>query len=433
MPQMGHIKQKAGKRADMQMETEHKNSQKPQKADIIIAGGAYVGLCLAVAVKEACPQLEIIVLDAGEENAWQRDVRASAIAAAAVRMLERLCLWQPVLPEAAPIREMIITDSRLGDPVRPVFLTFSGDVKPDEPFAYMVENRHLNAALHERAAQLGVKYLPAVRAEDFSMQAGFVRVSLHNGAALEGRLLVAADGVRSIMREKAGIKTYRHAYGQVGIVCTVAHEKPHNGRAEEHFLPAGPFAILPLKGNRSSLVWNEREEEAKRLLAADDFVFEAELERRFGRHLGALKLEGGRRGFPFGLLLAREFIRDRFALAGDAAHGIHPISGQGLNLGFRDVAALAEVIVEAERLGLDIGSTAVLERYQIWRRFETFRMGAATDILNRMFSNDFPPLRAARDFGLGLVDRMPFVKQYFIKEASGLTKGSPRLLQGQAL
>jgi len=415
-------------------------TQQAYQADIIIAGGAYVGLCLAVAVKQACPQLKIAVLDAGAEGAWQSDVRASAIAAAAVRMLERLSCWQPVLPEAQPIREMIITDSRLNDPVRPVFLTFAGDVEPGEPFAYMVENRHLNAALHKRAAELGIDYFAGARAEDYEVLSGLesaaragVRVRLADGRIFAGRLLVAADGARSQMRARAGIKVFRHAYDQVGIVCTVAHERPHNGRAEEHFLPAGPFAILPLKGNRSSLVWNEPPESARRLLEADNMLFEAELERRFGHYLGAIKLEGGRRGFPFALQLAYSFIAERLALAGDAAHGIHPISGQGMNLGFRDAAALAEVVVEAERLGLDIGSAAVLEKYQLWRRFETFRMGATTDILNRMFSNDLAPLRGLRDFGLGLVDRMPFVKKYLIKEASGLTKNSPRLLLGQSL
>jgi len=405
------------------------------KADIVIAGGAYVGLCIAVAVKQACPQIDIAVLDAGAEGVWKRDVRASAIAAAAVRMLDRLGCWQSVLPESEAIREMIVTDSRTGDPVRPVFLTFSGDVEPGEPFAYMVENRHLNAALHKKAAELGIDYIAGVKARDFRLEregAG-VRIELEDGVIWHSRLLIAADGVRSHMRERAGIKVYHHLYGQIGIVCTVEHERPHHGRAEEHFLPSGPFAILPLKGNRSSLVWNEHDEAAKRLLAADDMIFEAELERRFGHHLGALKLAGGRRGFPFGLLLAREFVRPRFALAGDAAHGIHPISGQGMNLGFRDAAALAQVVAEAERRGEDIGSLSVLERYQIWRRFETFRMGATTDILNRMFSNDIAPLRFVRDFGLGLVDRMPFLKNYFIKEASGLIKGSPRLLLGQEL
>lgn len=407
--------------------------QATEKADVVIAGGAYVGLSLAVAVKTAAPQLEVIVVDAGKPGSWKTDPRASAIAAAAVRMLDRLDCWRPVLPEAEPIREMIVTDSRTADPVRPVFLTFAGDVNPGEPFAYMVENRHLNASLHRRAHELGVPVIEGVRVETFSIQGHAVNVHLDNGAVYRDSLLVGADGVRSGMRDMAGIRTYHQAYGQMGIVCAVAHERPHHGRAEEHFLPAGPFAILPLKGNRSSLIWNEPDENAERLLAADDMVFEAELEIRFGHHLGALRVEGERHAFSFGLTLAREFVRPRFALAGDAAHGIHPISGQGLNLGFRDVAALAEVIVEAARLGLDIGSMAVLERYQLWRRFETVRMGMTTDVLNRMFSNDFTPLRAVRDIGLGLVDRMPGLKNYFIRQAAGLIKGSPRLLLGEPI
>ena len=202
----------------------------------------------------------------------------------------------------------------------------------------------------------------------------------------------------------------------------------------EHFLPAGPFAILPLKGNRSSLVWTERTVDADRLVAADDLVFEAELERRFGHKLGAITASADRRAFPLGLTLARAFVAPRLALAGDAAHGIHPISGQGLNLGFKDVAALAETVVEADRLGLDIGDLNMLERYQTWRRFDTFRMGVTTDVLNRLFSNDFGPLRLARDFGLGVVDRIPGLKRYFIAEAAGTgQQGGPRLLAGQAI
>lgn len=404
-----------------------------EAVDLVIAGGAHVGLSLAVAIKASAPQLKVVVVDAGAPGAWKKELRASAIAAAAIRMLDQLDCWQDVLPEAQPINEMIITDSRTSDPVRPVFLTFEGEVKPGEPFAYMIENRHLNAALHKRADELGVKVIEGVKVDRFEMSGTSVEVFLDNGEAYSAKLLVGADGVRSKMRDMAGIKTLYWPYGQMGIVCTVAHERPHNGCAIEHFLPAGPFAILPLKGNRSSLVWNERDVDAKRLLEADDMVFEAELETRFGHHLGALTLEGPRRAFPFGLTLAREFVTPRFALAGDAAHGIHPISGQGLNLGFRDVAALAEVIVETVRLGLDIGAMSALERYQRWRRFETVRMGITTDILNRMFSNDSTPLRALRDFGLGVVDRLPFMKNYFISEAAGLAKGSPRLLLGEAL
>jgi len=232
----------------------------------------------------------------------------------------------------------------------------------------------------------------------------------------------------------AGIKTVTWDYGQSGIVTTVEHERPHEGAAEEHFLPSGPFAILPLKGNRSSLVWTERTAEADRLVAADDLVFEEELERRFGHKLGWIRATGDRRAFPLGLTLAREFVAPRIALAGDAAHGIHPISGQGLNLGFKDVAALAETIVEADRLGLDIGDLNVLERYQTWRRFDTFRMGVTTDVLNRMFSNDFTPLRVLRDVGLGLVDRLPGLKSYFIREAAGMGQGqAPKLLAGEAI
>jgi 2-octaprenyl-6-methoxyphenol hydroxylase len=225
-------------------------------------------------------------------------------------------------------------------------------------------------------------------------------------------------------------------YGQSGIVCTVAHERPHGGRAEEHFLPAGPFAILPLTGNRSSIVWTERTAQAEKLVAGDPLVFEVELEQRFGLKLGALSVEDKPRAWPLGLTLARSFVAPRLALAGDAAHGIHPIAGQGLNLGFKDAAALAETIVEADRLGQDIGALDVLERYQIWRRFDTMQMGVTTDVLNRLFSNDFAPLRAARDIGLGVVDRMPRLKSFFIRQASGLSALAgpmPRLLKGEPI
>lgn len=401
--------------------------------DLIIAGGAYVGLSLAVAIKQAIPSLKIAVIDAAPKDSWKTDPRASAIAAAAIRMLGKLDCWDEVEPLSQPINDMIVTDSRNSDPVRPVFLTFEGDVAPGEPFAYMVENKYLNGALHRRAKQLDIPLLEAMGVNNFTNNGNEVVIDLSDGKTLRSRLLVAADGARSKLRNIADIKTVYWPYGQMGIVCTVEHERPHNGRAEEHFLPAGPFAILPLKGNRSSLVWNERDKDAKRLMAADDIVFEKELEARFGHHLGALKLVGERRAYPFGLTLARSFVKPRFALAGDAAHGIHPISGQGLNLGFRDVAALAEIIVETARLGLDIGSIVALKRYESWRRFETVRMGITTDVLNRLFSNDISPIRLLRDVGLGVVERMPRLKKYFIQEAAGITNGSPKLLLGEAL
>jgi 2-octaprenyl-6-methoxyphenol hydroxylase len=404
--------------------------------DIVVGGGGYVGLAAAVAIKDAAPHLGIVVIDAAPDGAWKRDERASAIAAAASAMLERLGLWQSMVDDAEPIRDMIVTDSRTGDPARPVFLTFDGEIAPDRPFAHMVPNRALVGALRERAEALGIDVRQGVRIVAAGEEDAAPRrlIELDTGERLRARLVIAADGVNSGLRAIAGIRTVKWEYGQSGIVTTVEHERPHNGRAEEHFLPAGPFAILPLKGNRSSLVWTERTEDADRLVREDDFIFETELERRFGHKLGALKLAGGRRAFPLGLTLARDFVAPRLALAGDAAHGIHPIAGQGLNLGFKDVAALAETVVEADRLGLDIGSLDTLERYQAWRRFDTFQMGVTTDVLNRLFSNDVTPVRALRDLGLGLVDRMPGLKSFFIRQAAGVSGGeAPRLLRGEAI
>jgi 2-octaprenyl-6-methoxyphenol hydroxylase len=245
--------------------------------------------------------------------------------------------------------------------------------------------------------------------------------------------LVAADGARSRVREQAGIKTIGWNYGQAAIVTTVAHERDHHGRAEEHFLPAGPFAILPLKGRRSSIVWTEETREAERIVALPEAEFHAELERRFGLHLGELRVVERPRTFPLGLYVARSFIAERIGLIGDAAHVIHPIAGQGLNLGLRDVAALAEAIADAARLGLDVGGADVLDRYQRWRRFDTIAMGIATDGLNRLFSNESDALRFVRDIGLGLVERAPALKNFFIREAAGLTGEVPRLLRGEAL
>lgn len=399
--------------------------------DCVIAGGGYVGLSLALALKKARPGLSVIVADAAPEGAWERDPRASAIAAAAIGMLRALGVWDEIAPKSEPIRSMVITDSKTADPVRPVFLTFEGTVKEGEPFAYMVPNPAMIGPLIAAARSAGVEIRPGLSATGFQSDDGGINVHFSDGSDVRARLLVAADGAKSKLRDEAGIKTVSWDYGQSGIVTTVEHERPHNGVAEEHFLPAGPFATLPLAGNRSSLVWTERTADADRLVRADDFVFEEELIRRFGHKLGDLRVVGPRHAFPLGLTLVRSFIAPRLALAGDAAHRIHPISGQGLNLGFKDVAALAETIVDADRLGLDIGLTSVLERYQAWRRFDTFRMGVTTDVLNRLFSNDVAPIRMMRDFGLGLVDRLPGLKQLFIGQAAGTGQaGNPKLLDG---
>ncbi|KQW27894.1 2-octaprenyl-6-methoxyphenyl hydroxylase [Rhizobium sp. Root274] len=402
--------------------------------DVVVVGGGYVGLSVAVSIKQAAPHLGVEVIEAAPEGAWKKDPRASAIISAATKMLDVFGLWDRIEPDAQPINRMIVTDSKTSDPVRPVFLTFDGAVEDGRPFAHMIPNVSMVAALRDACAERGINIRHGLRATDFRDTGPSAELTLSDGSKLDARLVVACDGVRSKLRDLAGIKTVTWQYGQSGIVTTVEHERPHDGVAEEHFLPAGPFAILPLTGNRSSLVWTERTEDADRLVASDDLVFEAELERRFGHKLGTIKATADRRAFPLGLTLARAFIAPRLALAGDAAHGIHPISGQGLNLGFKDVAALAETVVEADRLGLDIGSVNVLERYQIWRRFDTFRMGVTTDVLNRLFSNDVTPIRVLRDFGLGIVEGIPALKNYFIREAAGSTAHNrPRLLGGQQI
>lgn len=401
--------------------------------DVLVGGGGYVGLSLGVALKQADPAIRVAVVDMRPRSALENDPRASAVAAAASRMLAQLGVWDEIAPHAQPMTEMIVTDSRLRDAVRPVFLTFDGEVEPGEAFAHMVPNRRMVAALADRAVELGVELIAPDTVQGFSGGASDVEIRLGSGGVRRARLLVAADGVRSKLRELAGIGIVRWDYDQSGIVTTVRHERPHNGRAEEHFLPSGPFAILPLKGNRSSLVWSEKRLEAERLVKGDEFTFELELERRFGHHLGKVELDGPRHAFPLGLTLARGFVKPRLALAGDAAHGIHPIAGQGLNLGFKDVAALAEVLVEARRLGEDIGALDVLERYERWRRFDTFQMGVVTDVLNRLFSNDMDVVRAVRDVGLGFVDRLPSLKRFFIRQAAGLDGAVPRLLAGDPI
>jgi 2-octaprenyl-6-methoxyphenol hydroxylase len=429
------VKGRHGRRAAKGSKMAERKAQAENGAplDVLIAGAGYVGLAAAVSLKQARPSLAVAVVDAAPAGAWQRDGRASAIAAAACRMLDRLGVWAEIAPQAQAITEMVVTDSRTLDPVRPVFLTFDGEVAPGEPFAHMVANRDMNGALRASAEKLGIDMVEGVAVRGFDAGGACATVHLADGATLKTRLLVAADGVNSKLRDMAGIRTVKWEYGQSGIVCTVAHERPHNGRAEEHFLPAGPFATLPLKGNRSSIVWVERTQDAERLVDGDDLVFEAELEQRFGLKLGEIRVEDRPRAWPLGLTLARAFVRHRIALAGDAAHGIHPIAGQGLNLGFKDVAALAEIVVEADRLGQDFGALDVLERYQRWRRFDTLQMGVTTDVLNRLFSNDIAPLRAARDIGLGLVERMPRLKEFFIRQASGLSGATPRLLKGEAI
>jgi 2-octaprenyl-6-methoxyphenol hydroxylase len=383
-----------------------------ENVDVLIAGGGFAGLTLAIALRQALgPTFAVTVADPALGVSHANDERASAIVAAARRLFETIGVWDSVSKE---------------------FLTFAGEVEPGEPFAHMIENRFLVATLAEKAIAVGVTLVTS-GVEKVSHDGERVVAELKDGRAFATRLLAAADGARSTIRANAGIATHGWTYDQSAIVTTVGHERDHGGRAEEHFLPAGPFAILPLKGNRSSIVWTEAKGEAERIVALPDEAFHAELEQRFKLHLGEINAVGARRLHPLGFFVARSFIAERIALVGDAAHVIHPIAGQGLNMGLKDVAALAEVIVDAARLGLDPGSATVLERYQRWRRFDTVTMGIATDGLNRLFSNRSDALRLVRDVGLGLVDRVPNLKRLFIREAAGLVGDVPKLLRGEVL
>jgi 2-octaprenyl-6-methoxyphenol hydroxylase len=400
---------------------------------IVICGGAFAGLALAVALRQGLgAEIPVIVADPALGTRPSRDPRATAIVAACRRLFETLGAWQAISDKAQPILDMVVTDSRLEDATRPVFLTFAGDVEPGEPFAHMVENRHLIDALVARAEAEKID-LRSTAVTSYESRPDGIDVTLADGSLVEASLLVAADGARSKLRERAGIATHGWDYDQSGIVVTVGHERDHGGRAEEHFLPAGPFAILPLTGKRSSLVWTEKRAEAARITALSEDEFHGELEQRFGLHLGEIRALDKPRAFPLSYFVARSFITERMALIGDAAHVIHPIAGQGLNLGLKDVAALAEVVVDAARLGIDLGQADVLERYQRWRRFDTMAMGLATNSLNFLFSNQSTLLRTVRDIGLGLVDRTPPLKNLFIRQAAGLAGEVPRLLKGEAL
>jgi 2-octaprenyl-6-methoxyphenol hydroxylase len=400
---------------------------------IVIGGGAFAGLALALALRQGLGRdIPVIVADPALVTRPSRDPRATAIVAACRRLFEAIEVWGEVAAEAQPILDMVVTDSKLEDATRPVFLTFAGDIEPGEPFAHMIENRHLIDVLVRHAEAEGIELATAAVTE-FTSRPDGVDVTLSDGRVIEASLLVAADGARSKLRERAGIATHGWEYNQSGIVVSVGHERDHHGRAEEHFLPAGPFAILPLTGKRSSLVWTEKRTEAARITALAEQEFQGELEQRFGLNLGEIKALDKPRAFPLGYFVARSFIGERLALVGDAAHVIHPIAGQGLNMGLKDVAALAEVVVDAARLGMDLGQADVLDRYQRWRRFDTMAMGLATNSLNLLFSNQSTLLRTVRDIGLGLVDRAPPLKSLFIRQAAGLAGEVPRLLKGEAL
>lgn len=410
-----------------------------EKTDILIAGAALNGLAAAVALAgaRALRPLDILVLDQADPTKFARDSfdgRASAITASSRLMLEALGIWDAIKAHAQPMRDIIVTDAKPGADTRPALLQFGEEDHGGEASAYMVENRHLYGALLDAAlASPAIRLRTQTRIATYHFGPGLARIRTETGEEAKTSLIIAADGRASPARQAARIATYGWSYDQTGIVTTVAHERPHGGRAEEHFRPSGPFAILPLTHDRSSLVWTERSDDARRIMALVDPDFLAELESRFGGHLGAISLAGPRHAYPLAMQLAQSFIGERLALIGDAAHVIHPIAGLGFNLGLRDVAALAESVAEAVKLGLDPGSPAVLETYARWRRFDTVMTAVATDGLTRLFSNDNPGLRAIRGMGLRAAGSLGALKGFFMREAAGETGRLPKLLQGEAV
>jgi len=405
-------------------------SEGHESVELAVVGGGLVGLALGIACAEA--GLETAVIDREEPAAMLAesfDGRASAIAFGSQRMLEALGIWREVGEDAAPILEI-----RVADADAPLFLHYDHRDVGDHPLGWLVENRVLRRALLTRVASLPrLRHLAPASVTSVERSAAGTSVHLAGGRVLRARLVAAADGKTSPLRESAAIRTIRWSYPQTGIVATVEHERPHEGVAVEHFLPAGPFAILPLTGNRSSLVWTERAALAPRLLALAAEPFAEELRRRFGDFLGEVRPVGPRWSYPLSFLHAERVHDERLALVGDAAHLIHPIAGQGLNLGLRDVAALAQVLVDRRRLGLDIGEAAGLTEYARWRSLDVLALSAVTDGLNRLFSNTIPPLKLARDLGLAAVNQMPPLKRFFMRHAMGVVGDLPRLVRGEAL
>ena len=403
-----------------------------QKADIIVCGGGMVGLTLGLAAAQG--GLAVTVVDALAPEkvlAAGFDGRVSALAYASVRMLTALGVWPHLQPHAQPIHEILVTDGKAGEPASPFSLHFDAAEIGADTLGHIAENRHIRAALFA-AMPPNLTLIAPAGVTRLEKDAGGVIAHLSNGTRIKAALAVAADGRDSKLRAAEGIGVVGWSYPQTGIVATVAHERPHNGLAYEHFLPSGPFAILPLTENRSSLVWTERNDKAPAMMALDENNFNAEVARRFGPHLGNTKVVGGRWSYPLSFHLARDFVRPRFALAGDCAHGIHPIAGQGLNLGLKDAAALAETLLDAARLGRDIGALDTLKRYERWRRFDSMALAVSTDALNRLFSNDIAPLRHLRDLGLGLVDAIGPARRFFMRHAGGDIGKLPKLLRGEA-
>ena len=405
---------------------------RPMDTDIIIVGGGLNGPALALAAAQA--GFAVTIIDSLAIDRRKRpdfDGRSYALAVSSKRLLQGIGIWDAVRDDAQPMLEIKVTDGHAGKGASPWMLHFDHAEIEEGPMGFMVEDRHLRRAfLDAMAANPKITQLSQETVVAQDMRASGVTVTLGSGKVVSGQVLVGSDGRRSGTAARAGIKRTGWGYGQTAVVCAVAHDKPHGGIAHQFFMPAGPLAILPLTENRSSIVWSETDARATALAAMNDADFLAALRPAFGSFLGQISLTGARFTYPLGLTLANSLIGDRMALVGDAAHGMHPIAGQGLNAGLRDVAALAEVLSDARARGEDIGSPLVLQRYQQWRRFDTATLALATDTFNRLFSNDNPVLRGLRDLGMGAVNALPGLRRGFIREAAGLSGDLPKLMQG---
>lgn len=404
--------------------------------DILIVGGGLNGPALALALAQGGFRVTVVDSRPAPARAETRfDGRAYALAIASRRLLQAIGVWPALADKAQPILQIKASDGRPGQGPAPFFLTFDHAEIEEGPMGFMVEDRHLYAAfLAAMAANPSITLLSGDSVVGQSAGPQSVEVSLASGRVMRARVLVGCDGRASGVAARAGIRRQGWGYGQTALVTAVRHEKPHQGIAHQFFMPSGPLAILPLPGgHHASIVWSESDSRAAEIQALDDAGYLAALRPRFGDFLGDVTLAGARFTYPLNLTLAERFVAPRLALVGDAAHGVHPIAGQGLNLGLRDVGALAEVLILAARRGEDIGAIDVLERYERWRRFDSTSLALGMDAVNRLFSNDNPILRAGRDLGLGLVNALPGLRRNFIRQAAGLQGELPRLLAGQPI
>ncbi|SDD29141.1 UbiH/UbiF/VisC/COQ6 family ubiquinone biosynthesis hydroxylase [Kordiimonas lacus] len=405
-------------------------SDKKLETDITIIGGGLAGMTAAIGLAEH--GFEVAVVDMapqGDLTAAGYDGRASALAFASCQLFEALGIWKHMEPYAQPILEI-----RVSDGPSLLSLHFDHETLGDGPLGHMVENRHTRIALFERLKEIkGVTLLAPERVAEIDRTKEGVTTTLTSGTVIKSDLIIGADGRGSLVRQHAGIPVSVIDYKQHGIVCSVEHEFSHCGIAHERFLPSGPFAILPLCGNRSSLVWTEKSHLTDTIMGLSDRAFESEVRRRIGDFLGEVKVIGGRWAYPLTLQYGQDYVADRLALIGDAAHGIHPISGQGLNLGLKDVAALIETLVDARRVGLDIGAMSVLENYGRWRTTDNASVYAITDGFNRLFSNDIAPIKLLRDVGMAAVDQVVPLKNFFMQHARGTVGDLPKLLRGEQL